>query len=73
MAMRTTLNISMPPTLKKSVDQMIKDYNYASVSEFFRDAISALQDEKLIKDIEESEREFAIGKGKRLRSLKDLM
>ncbi|MEI8123821.1 MAG: ribbon-helix-helix domain-containing protein [bacterium] len=71
--MRTTLNISMPPTLKKSVDQMIKDYNYASVSEFFRDAIRAFQDDKLVRDIEESEREFAAGKGKRLRSLRDLM
>lgn len=63
----------MPPALKKSVDQMIKDYNYTSASEFFRDAISALQEEKLIKDIEESEREFAHGKGKRLQSLKELM
>lgn len=63
----------MPPTLKKSVDRMIKDYNYTSTSEFFRDAIRAFQDYKLVKDIEESEREFAAGKGKRLRSLRDLM
>ena len=71
--MRTTLNISMPSAQKKNVDRMIKDYNYASASEFFRDAIRALEDDKLIKDIMESEREFAAGKGKRLRSLKDLM
>ncbi len=63
----------MPPLQKKNVDRMIKDYNYASVSEFFRDAVRALEDDKLIKDIIESEKEFAQGKGKRLRSLKDLM
>jgi Arc/MetJ-type ribon-helix-helix transcriptional regulator len=70
--MRTTLNISMPPEQKKNVDQMIKDYNYASVSEFFRDAVRALEENILIKDIMESEREFSAGKGKKLRSLKDL-
>ena len=63
----------MPPIQKKNVDRMIKDYKYTSVSEFFRDAVRALEDDKLIKDIMESEREFAAGKGKKLRSLKDLM
>lgn len=62
----------MPPEQKKNVDQMIKDYNYASVSEFFRDAVRALEENILIKDIMESEREFSAGKGKKLRSLKDL-
>ncbi len=71
--MRTTLNISMPPIQKKYVDRMIKDYNYTSTSEFFRDAVRALQEEKLVNDIMESEREFAVGKGKMLRSLRDLM
>lgn len=52
---------------------MIKEYNYSSASEFFRDAVRALEDDKLIKDIMESEKEFAAGKGKVLRSLKDLM
>ena len=63
----------MPPIQKKYVDRMIKDYNYTSTSEFFRDAVRALQEEKLVNDIMESEREFAAGKGKRLRSLRDLM
>lgn len=63
----------MPPIQKKNVDRMIKDYNYTSASEFFRDAVRALADEKLIKDIQESERQFAAGKGKKLRSLRDLM
>jgi len=71
--MRITLNISMPPSQKKHVDRMIKEYEYASTSEFFRDAVRALEDVKLVQDIEVSEREFAAGKGKKLRSLKDLM
>jgi Arc/MetJ-type ribon-helix-helix transcriptional regulator len=70
--MRTTLNISMPPEQKKNVDRMIKDYNYTSVSEFFRDAVRALEENILVKDIMESEKEFSVGKGKKLRSLKDL-
>ena len=71
--MRTTLNISMPSSLKKQVDIMIKEHNYASTSELFRDAVRSLAEDKLIRDIEESEREFALGKGKKLRSLKDLI
>ena len=63
----------MPAALKKNVDLAVKEGNYASVSEFFRDAVRALEEDKLIADIRESEREFAAGKGKRLRSLKDLM
>ena len=63
----------MPPLQKKNVDRMIKDYNYTSASEFFRDAVRALEEDKLIKDIIQSEREFTSGKGKKLRSLKDLM
>jgi Arc/MetJ-type ribon-helix-helix transcriptional regulator len=70
--MRTTLNISMPPEQKKNVDRMIKDYHYASVSEFFRDAVRALEEDILVKDIAESEKEFSVGKGKKLRSLKAL-
>ena len=63
----------MPPLQKKIVDRMIKDYNYTSASEFFRDAVRALEEDKLIEDIMESEREFSVGKGKKLNSLKDLM
>jgi Arc/MetJ-type ribon-helix-helix transcriptional regulator len=62
----------MSPLQKKNVDRMIKDYNYTSASEFFRDAVRTLEEDKLIKDIIQSEREFSSGKGKKLRSLKDL-
>ena len=62
----------MPLLQKKNVDRMIKDYNYTSTSEFFRDAVRALEEDKLIADMMESEKEFAAGKGKKLQSLKDI-
>ena len=63
----------MPPSVKKSVEYMMKENNYASVSELFRDSIRSLEEDQLIKSIMASERQFAQGKGKKLRSLKDLM
>jgi len=71
--MRATLNISMPVALKREVDKIVKEESYASVSEFFRATIRAWQDEQLYKSVLQSEKEFAQGKGKRLRSLADLM
>lgn len=51
----------------------MKENKYASVSELFRAAMRSLEDDTLIKSIMESEREFTLGKGKRLHSLKDLI
>ncbi len=63
----------MPASLKKSVDLAVKRGRYASVSEFLRDTIRVWEDEQLYQSVLQSEKEFAQGKGKRLRSLKDLM
>jgi len=71
--MRTTLNISMPASLKREVDKEVKRGSYASVSEFFRDAIRSWKEEQLYQSVLQSEKEFVQGKGKRLHSLKDLM
>ncbi len=70
--MRTTLNISMPASLKKNVDLAVKEGKYASISEFFRDAIRAWENERLIKELKQSQRDAHMGKVKLLRSLKDL-
>lgn len=69
--MRTTLNISMPHALKREVDNEIKAGNYASVSEFFRDTIRVWKEEKLLKELRESQVEIAKGGGKILHSLSD--
>jgi len=71
--MRTTLNISMPISLKKNVDLAVKEGNYASVSEFFRDAMRAWEEEQLYQSVMRSRRDIVEGKFKKLRSLKDLM
>jgi len=63
----------MSPGLQARVQAIVKESNYSSVSELFRDALRALEDEKLIEGIRASEAEFAAGKGKKLRSLRDLM
>lgn len=71
--MRTTLNISMPQSFRDKINNLIKENNYASASELFRDSIRAFEDQKLIESIMESEKDFATGKFKTLKSLKDLM
>ena len=63
----------MPPKLFSKVESVVNKYNYSSVSEFIRDAIRAWEDEQLYKSVLKSESEFAEGKGRKLRSLKDLM
>ena len=71
--MRNIISISLPIGLKKQVERTVKEENYSSVSEFFRDAVRAWEEEQLYQSVLRSEKEFAEGKGKRLRSLKDLM
>ena len=68
-----TLNIPISPSLKKKVDNIIKENDYASVSEMFLDAVRLLEDKKLLEDIMESEKDFSSGKFKRLSSLKKLI
>lgn len=62
----------MPASLKKNVDLAVKHGNYASVSEFFRDAIRAWENERLTKELKQSQIEARMGKMKLLHSLKDL-
>ena len=59
----------MPASLKKSVDLAVKEGNYASVSEFFRDTIRVWKENQLIKELHESQAEIARGEGKILKSL----
>ncbi len=70
--MRSVINISLPQELVSIVEENVSSGNYATKSEFFRDLMRMWLEKRLILDITESEREFAAGKGKKLRSLKDL-
>ena len=71
--MRNIVNISMPPALKKKVEQIVKEENYASTSEFFRDAMRAWEDAQLYQSVLRSQKEFGENKGRILRSLNDLV
>lgn len=70
--MRNIINISLPEDLKKVVEKEVKRGKFASKSEFFRMLLRLWEEEKLLKELEESEKEIREGKGKVLRSLKDL-
>ncbi|MEK7493606.1 MAG: ribbon-helix-helix domain-containing protein [Patescibacteria group bacterium] len=70
--MRTVINISLPKAMAAEVERAVKHGNYASKSEFFRDMVRLWEEEQLLKELRESQKEIAAGKGKILRSLKQL-
>lgn len=70
--MRQTVTISLPDQLKRSVDRAVREGEYGSVSEFFRDLIRRRDEFEAIHEVYRSEREFRAGKGKALRSLRSL-
>jgi len=67
--MRNIINISLPPQMAKRVDREVKKGKFASTSEYFR---HLLRTNELVKELEKSRKEFKVGKGRVLRSLKDL-
>jgi len=70
--MRNIINISLPKELSREVEKAMKSGRYASKSEFFRDLIRLWQEDQLLQELRKSQKEIAAGKGKVLRSLKDL-
>lgn len=70
--MRNIINISLPSAMTKAVEENVKRGNFASKSEFFRMLFRAWSEGTLAKDLEGSRKEMRQGKGKLLRSLKDL-
>ncbi|HEX9664662.1 MAG TPA: ribbon-helix-helix protein, CopG family [Patescibacteria group bacterium] len=70
--MRQVINLSLPPEMDKLVRQAVKKGHYASLSEFFRVLLRKWLKDELYQDVLESEKEFARGQGKKLKSLKEL-
>jgi Arc/MetJ-type ribon-helix-helix transcriptional regulator len=70
--MRTIVNVSLPQELGTVVEDAVDSGYYASKSEFFRSLLRMWVENRLYGDVQESEREFAAGRGRKLRSLKDL-
>jgi len=70
--MRQVINLSLPPEMSSVVTKEVKTGKYSSTSEFFRSLLRAWMEEKLLIELKESQKEIREGKGKVLRSLKDL-
>ncbi len=70
--MRTIVNISLPENLAKDMRSEVKRGQFASTSEFFRHLLRAYKQDALAKELHADRRAFAQGKGKTLRSLRDL-
>lgn len=70
--MRQILNISLPRELNIAVEEIVRKKKYATKSEFFRDLLRMWLEGKIIHELAESREELASGKGKPLRSLRDL-
>lgn len=70
--MRSIINISLPPKMTQIVEDGVKRGNFSSKSEFFRALIRLWTEGKLAGELEDSRQELRTGKGKLLRSLRDL-
>jgi len=70
--MRTIVNISFPAELNKEVEKAVKAGDFATKSEFFRHLFRLWKEDQAFRELKQSQREIAEGKGKILKSLKDL-
>ena len=70
--MRNIINISLPPSMTQIIEEGVKRGRFSSKSEFFRMLVRLWIEGKLAAELEESRKELRAGKGKPLRSLRDL-
>lgn len=71
--MRTVVNISLPNQLAQAVDKIVSSGMFASKSEFFRLLLREwIEEKELVGELMQSKKELQAGKGKLLKSLKDL-
>lgn len=70
--MRKIINISLSESLNKKVNEAVKEGDYTSKSEFFRDLLRLWNEEKLLSEIRVSQKEISVGRGNVLKSLKQL-
>ena len=70
--MRNVINISLPAPLTNIVESEIKSGQFASRSEFIRHLLRLWSENKLYNELEQSRKELETGRGKVLKTLKDL-
>lgn len=70
--MRNIINISVPERMKKEIEYEVKEGSYASTSEFIRDLVREWMQANLLRELKQSQKDISAGKGRVLRSLRDL-
>lgn len=70
--MRNIVNISLPSPMAQVLEKNIKKGHFSSKSEFFRMLFRLWMERELKDELDESREELSQGKGKLLRSLRDL-
>ncbi len=70
--MREILNLSLPTLLKNEVELAVKKGGYASKSEFIRELLRLWREERLLNELRKSRKQISSGRGRILKSLKDL-
>lgn len=70
--MRNIINISLPKEMTKIVKKEVRSGGYATTSEFFRHLLRLWHTRQLATELKAERKLFEQGKGKVLRSLKDL-
>lgn len=70
--MRNIINISLPASMVQEVRAEVKNGGFASISEYIRHIIRSYKEDRAYNTAMASVSEFNNGKGKVLKSLKDL-
>ncbi|OGL61161.1 hypothetical protein A2752_01805 [Candidatus Uhrbacteria bacterium RIFCSPHIGHO2_01_FULL_46_23] len=70
--MRNIINISLPREMSATIEREVRVGGFASKSEFFRHLVRLWNSRELAAELRERRSDFGVGKGKKLRSLRDL-
>jgi putative addiction module CopG family antidote len=70
--MRKILSISLPNQMVVKIKDEVKTGKYATASEFIRFLIREWEEDELLKELRQSQKEMKAGKGVILKSLKNL-
>ena len=70
--MRAIINISLPEPMAALIETVVASGKYSTKSEFFRSLVRDWSEKRLAVELRESRDEMKKGKGRLLKSLKDL-
>ena len=70
--MRSVINVSLPATTTRQIRKEVREGGFVSTSEFFRHVWREWREQKLARELKRDRQQFEHGRGKPLRSLRDL-